>query len=58
MLSCGIVRAKIPRPTFVKSMENVTGIASFMPVTKTPLTRLTANPARFDEGESPIIGTD
>ena len=41
MFICGIVRARMPSATLTSKMANVTGIATFMPVRKMPLTKFT-----------------
>lgn len=57
ILSCGIVRAKIPKPTFVIRIAKVTGIAIFMPVTKIPVVKLAIMTGRDRPGFTSVNGT-
>lgn len=57
ILSCGIVRARIPKPIFVSRMANVTGMAIFMPVRKIPVVKFAMMTGRESPGLIPMSGT-
>ena len=57
MFICGIVRARMPRPTFVSRIAKVIGIAIFIPVRKIPFVKFAMRSAIEIFGSMPASGT-